>query len=70
VPKANKGNEYCPCSLGDMVRMNIMNTLPNRFSSSRGKEFRDVLNYMERICQSEKIETRFTLEGDEVVVGA
>ena len=41
-----------------------------RFLSSREKEFRDVLNYMERICKSQKIETRFTVEGDEVVVGA
>ena len=41
-----------------------------RFLSSREKEFRDVLNYMERICKSQKIETRFTVEGDEVVVSA
>jgi poly-gamma-glutamate capsule biosynthesis protein CapA/YwtB (metallophosphatase superfamily) len=41
-----------------------------RFLSNREKEFQDVLNYMEKICKSQKIDTQFTVEGDEVVVRA
>lgn len=40
-----------------------------RFLGPKDKEFSDVVKYMEKITQSQKIDTKFTVEGDEVIIG-
>lgn len=40
-----------------------------RFLSPEDKEFNEVVKYMERITQSQKLDTKYTVDGDEVIVG-
>jgi len=39
-----------------------------RFLSQKDKEFNEVLNYIEKITLNQKIDTKYIIEGDEVVV--
>jgi hypothetical protein len=39
-----------------------------RFLSRKDKEFSDVVSYMERITQAQRMNTQYKIEGDEVVV--
>jgi len=39
-----------------------------RFLSKKEKEFSDVVEYMEKITKALKMETKFTVEGDEVII--
>lgn len=41
-----------------------------RFLKGQDKEFYDVLKYMGKISKAEKIDAKFTVEGDEVVISA
>ncbi|MDI7259376.1 MAG: CapA family protein [Thermodesulfobacteriota bacterium] len=40
-----------------------------RFLSPEDKEFNDVVKYMEKITKSQNIDTKYTVEGDEVIIG-